>query len=84
MAAVARRTMSLSVPVDLVESMDEWAKAANMTRSAYFSGLLAQERRRRLEDELAEEYRALAEEEGCADIEWMVPLFAEVIRVDSE
>ena len=77
-ATLSRRTMSVSVPGDLVCAVDEWAAEAQMTRSALVSQILDAERRRRFEIQLEQDYRDAVADGFYDDIEFYFPAQAEV------
>jgi hypothetical protein len=77
--ARAHRNISVSVPVDLAEELDRWTAEDGTSRSGFVARLLDDERRRRFEAQLEQDYRDAAAEGFFDDVEFYLPAGAEVM-----
>jgi len=80
--ARAHRNISVSVPTDLADQLDLWITEDETTRSAFVSRLIEQERRRRFEVQLEQDYRDAVAEGFFDDVEFYFPAGAEVILAE--
>ena len=80
--ARAHRSISVSVPSDLADELDAWTAEDDTSRSAFVSRLIDQERRRRFEVQLEQDYRDAVAEGFYDDIEFFLPGQAEVVLAE--
>lgn len=71
--ARAHRNISVSVPVELAEQIDQWMTEDGTSRSGFVTRLLVDEQRRRFEAQLEQDYRDAAAEGFYDDIELYLP-----------
>ncbi|CAA9542400.1 MAG: hypothetical protein AVDCRST_MAG73-2068 [uncultured Thermomicrobiales bacterium] len=78
-SAAPRRTWTISIPAELAEEVDGWVKHEQSNRSALVAGILAEERRRRFEIQLEQDYRDAMADGHFDDIGFYVAAQAEVV-----
>lgn len=72
--------LTISIPDNLVAVLDDLTASWKTTRSGVFARLLQDAEKKRLEEEMAEGYKAMSE----TDIEIYLPAQAEVVLNDEE
>ena len=78
----ARRNLSISLPVDLAESIDAWAVADRTSRSSVIERLVQAEWRRRCDAQLEQDYRDATADGFNDDIEFYLPAQGEAFGVE--
>lgn len=81
--SLPRRSVSVSLPVDLAEEVDGWAAADGTNRSAIVVEALRAERRRRFEAQLEQDVQDAVAEGFFDDVEFYFPAGAEVVLAES-
>jgi hypothetical protein len=74
----SKRNISLSLPTELVECLDAWAKSEGTNRSAMLAQLIQAERRRRREAQLERDVCDAVADGFYDDIGFYLPAQAEV------
>lgn len=77
--ARAHRNISVSVPTELADQLDQWTAEDGTSRSGFVAKLLADEQRRRFEIGLEQAYRDATAEGFFDDVEFYLPAGAEVM-----
>lgn len=80
--ARAHRNISVSVPTDLADQLDAWTAEAKTSRSGVVVRLIEEERRRRAEAQLEQDYRDAEADGFYDDIEFYFPAQAEVVLAE--
>jgi len=75
--------MTISIPDELINALDNLTTMWETTRSGVFAQLLRESEKDLLEKEMAEGYKALSETSET-DIEFYLPAQAEVVLDDSK
>lgn len=83
-AGMERRNVSVSLPTDLVEAVDQWAVAREVNRSAIFAALIKEEQHRILDAQLAQDYRDAVADGFYDDIDTYFHAGAEVFFRDPD
>lgn len=76
--AEAQRTISVSVPSDLADQLDAWLAEEGATPSTFVVRLIEEERRRRSDAQLEQDYRDAVADGLYDDIEFYFPAQAEL------
>ncbi|MCL6558056.1 MAG: CopG family transcriptional regulator [Firmicutes bacterium] len=74
------RKITISIPDDLINTLDGLTAAWETTRSGVFARMLREIEKERLDKEMAEGYKAIAE----TDVEIYLPAQAEVVLRDDQ
>lgn len=80
--AHAHRNISVSVPTDLADQLDAWTTEAGTSRSALVVRLIEEERRRRADAQLEQDYRDAVADGFFDDVEFYFAAGAEVILAE--
>ena len=82
MTTLPRRNVSISLPADMADELENWAERDQTSRSAVVVRMMQAERRRRLDAELELAYREMTEDGFFDDVELYLPAAAEVVLAE--
>ncbi len=82
-APPVRKNISISLPQELAQAVDEWAASEGTTRSAILVQLIREEQERRFEADLARDYMGATADGYFDDVDLFFELQAEAVLGDA-